>query len=106
MNADFVRDVAPGEIIKISAQGLETDFYTNITQKKLCAMEYVYFARPDSVMHGYNVHTVRRRCGKLLAQADKGVLEADSLCVGPDSSLSPAGGFTEGMGWSFARGLC
>lgn len=105
VNADFVRDVAPGEIIKISAQGLETDFYTNITQKKLCAMEYVYFARPDSVMHGYNVHTVRRRCGKLLAQEDKGVLEADIVVGVPDSSLSAASGYSEEMGLPYEMGL-
>lgn len=105
VNAQFVRDVAPGEIVKITAQGVETDFYTNITQKKLCAMEYVYFSRPDSVLDGQNVHTVRRLSGKLLAEQDRGRLEADIVVGVPDSSLSAASGYGEAMGLPYEMGL-
>ena len=105
VNAEFVRDVAPGEIVKISAQGIESDFYKNITQKRLCAMEYVYFSRPDSVLDRQNVHLVRRECGRLLAAADRGALEADMVVGVPDSSLSAASGYGEEMGLPYEMGL-
>lgn len=105
LGAEFQRDVAPGEMLKISAAGVESTFYTAHTQHRLCAMEYVYFSRPDSVLEGRNVHSVRRECGRILARQDAGRLDAD-LAVGvPDSSLSAAMGYAEAMGLPYEMGL-
>ncbi len=57
VGADWVRDVEPGEIVVIDDSGIQYDSYTRDTQLAVCSMEYVYFARPDSVIHGINVHT-------------------------------------------------
>lgn len=75
--ADFCRDVQPGEILKFSAQGVSSSFYTNVTEHRLCAMEYIYFSRPDSNVDGLNVHTVRKETGRCLARRDAGTLQAD-----------------------------
>ncbi len=60
VGADWVRDVEPGEIVIIDDSGIQYDSYTRDTQLAVCSMEYVYFARPDSVIHGVNVHTARK----------------------------------------------
>lgn len=105
LGAQFVRDVAPGEVLKLSAAGVESTFYTSHGQRRLCAMEYVYFSRPDSVLEGRNVHSVRRECGRLLAQADVSALSADIVVGVPDSSLSAAMGYAEAMGLPYEMGL-
>lgn len=60
VGAKWVRDVEPGEVILIDDSGIQCDRYTDETQLAICSMEYVYFARPDSTIHGVNVHTARK----------------------------------------------
>ena len=63
IGAEWIRDVKPGEIVIIDDNGIQYDSYTNDTQLAICSMEYIYFARPDSNIHGVNVHTARKRMG-------------------------------------------
>lgn len=72
IGAHFIRDIEPGEIVKLSDKGLESSYYTADRQHRLCAMEYVYFSRPDSDLSGMNVHTVRKKTGRLLAGGTAG----------------------------------
>ena len=90
--------------MKFTAGGMESHRYTADTRHRLCAMEYVYFARPDSDIEGRNVHSLRRRTGRLLARRDKD-LKADMVVGVPDSSLSAAMGYSEESGLPFEMGL-
>lgn len=103
VGADWVRDVEPGEIVVIDDSGIQYDSYTRDTQLAVCSMEYVYFARPDSVIHGVNVHTARKNMGRRLAQEFKH--EADIVVGVPNSSLSAAMGFAEESGLPNEMGL-
>src|SRR5699024_1111837 len=67
VGAKLLRDVQPGELLVIDRDGLHEDHFTTKTQLAICSMEYVYFARPDSIIHGVTVHNARKRMGKLLA---------------------------------------
>lgn len=64
VGAEFIQDVEPGQIVVIDDKGIHFDTYTDQTDLKICSMEYIYFARPDSTIHGVNVHTARKRSGK------------------------------------------
>ncbi|SKA01315.1 amidophosphoribosyltransferase [Anaerorhabdus furcosa] len=103
VNAKFVRDVEPGEVIRIASDGIQSFKYTEKTQKKMCSMEYIYFARPDSVIEGVNVHNARKLSGKLLARKDK--VKADIVIGVPDSSLSAAIGYAEESRLPYEIGL-
>lgn len=103
INAEFVRDVEPGEIVEIGKNGLKSHFYTKDVKHKMCAMEYIYFSRPDSDVDGTNVHTFRKESGKLL-YLEKPV-EADIVIGVPDSSLSAAIGYSEQSGIPYEMGL-
>ena len=105
INAEYVRDVRPGEVLKLSRSGLQSEFYTDQIDHHICAMEYVYFARPDSNMDGLNVHSVRKQTGRILAQKDRGKLKADIVVGVPDSSLSSAAGYSEESGLPSEMGL-
>ena len=96
IGAEWIRDVKPGEIVIIYDSGIQYDSYTNDTQLAICSMEYIYFARPDSNIHGVNVHTARKRMGAQLAREFKH--EADIVVGVPNSSLSAAMGFAEESG--------
>ncbi len=93
VGAEFVRDLEPGEIIEISEKGIISDFYSKNTKVGLCAMEYIYFSRPDSDLEGMNVHISRREAGKILAQ--KYPAKADIVIGVPDSSISSAIGYSD-----------
>lgn len=103
VGATFVRDVEPGELIVINDDGLEIDRFREKISQSVCAMEYVYFARPDSNINGINVHTARKNMGKQLA-VEAGI-EADIVTGVPDSSISSAIGFAEEMGIPYELGL-
>lgn len=103
VGAKWVRDVEPGEVILIDDSGIQCDRYTDETQLAICSMEYIYFARPDSTIHGVNVHTARKNMGKRLAQEFK--QDADIVIGVPNSSLSAAMGFAEGSGLPNEMGL-
>lgn len=103
IGATWLRDVKPGEVVIIDDQGIQYDTYTDETQLAICSMEYVYFARPDSVIHGVNVHTARKNTGRRLAKEFKH--EADIVVGVPNSSLSAASGFSEESGLPNEMGL-
>lgn len=103
VGSEWVRDLEPGEIVIIDDEGVTYDSYTTDTQLAICSMEYVYFARPDSVIHGVNVHAARKRMGRRLAQEFQH--EADIVVGVPNSSLSAASGFSEESGLPNEMGL-
>ncbi len=103
VGASFVRDVRPGEIVRIDTSGLHSFFYTEETRSELCTMEYIYFARPDSDLGDMNVHDFRKRTGKKLALEHPA--SADIVMGIPDSSISAAIGFAEQSGIPYEVGL-
>src|SRR5699024_4904928 len=86
VGATFEREVMPGEIITISDEGIKSTRFLLREQRKLCAMEYVYFSRPDSDLNYVNVHASRKRMGIELAK--EAPVEADVVTGIPDSSIS------------------
>lgn len=98
--------IEPGQMVVFSRGIPLPEYYVPAERcsRHLCAMEYIYFARPDSVMEGQNVHTVRRETGRLLAAREPD-LQADVVIGCPDSSLSAAMGFAEASGIPFQYGL-
>ena len=103
VGAKFIRDIEPGEVVRIASDGVKSFHYTQEVQHKMCAFEYIYFARPDSSIEGINVHASRRHAGMLLAQSDD--VEADIVIGVPDSSLSAAIGYSEASGLPYEIGL-
>lgn len=103
VGATFIQDVEPGEVIKISRNGIKIDKYATDIEENLCAMEYVYFARPDSNLKDRNVHRVRKNSGAILA--NEAPVEADIVVGVPDSGVSAAIGFAEESGIPYEMGL-
>lgn len=95
VGADFVREVEPGEIVTISSEGLTSELYKQSECRSLCIFEYVYFARPDSIISGENVHYVRKMIGISLAARVKANL--DMVVPSPDSGVSAAMGLAEAL---------
>lgn len=104
IGAEYVRDVEPGELLIISNNGLEVDSYVEKDKRTMCAMEYVYLARPDSNIDEVNIHMARKRMGKELAK-ECAHIEADVVTGVPDSSISAAIGFSEASGIPYELGL-
>lgn len=104
VGAEVVRDVEPGEILVFSKNGVVSHReHCGKKDKKLCVFEYIYFARPDSVIDGISVHASRVRAGKILAKAHP--VEADVVIGAPDSGLDAALGFSQESGISYGIGL-
>lgn len=103
VGATYIRDIEPGEIVIIDKDGLHSYFFSQYQRHKMCAMEYIYFARPDSDIEGCNVHTFRKESGKLLYKQHP--IKADIVIGVPDSSLSAAIGFAEASGIPYEMGL-
>lgn len=103
IGATFLRDIEPGEIVTIDAKGLRSNYYSQYQRRKMCAMEYIYFARPDSDIEGCNVHAFRKESGRLLYRESPA--EADIVIGVPDSSLSAAMGYSEESGIPYEMGL-
>lgn len=94
VGAAFYRDVEPGEMVIFEKEKEPVSyFFTQEFSNKMCAMEYIYFSRPDSDIEGMNVHKFRKNCGKYLAQLAP--VEADLVIGVPDSSISGAIGYAE-----------
>jgi len=103
LGATFVRDIEPGEIVVVSSEGVKSIKAYCGGKNRLCVFEYVYFARPDSVIEGQSVHLARKRAGKLLAKAHP--VEADVVVGMPDSGLDAALGYSEESGIPYGIGL-
>ena len=103
MGAEYIRDIEPGEIVTLDYHGVRSQFYAKAERHAMCAMEYVYFARPDSDIEGCNVHNYRKESGKLLFK--EAPADADIVIGVPDSSLSAAQGYAEASGLPYEMGL-
>jgi len=103
VGATYEREVVPGELITISDQGIESVRFLPQKKRKLCAMEYVYFSRPDSDLNHVNVHASRKRMGIELAK--EAPVDADVVTGVPDSSISAAIGYAEESGLPYEMGL-
>jgi amidophosphoribosyltransferase len=107
MNIHDFWDVKPGEVIEFSKGLVKHHMYSENVDHHMCAMEYIYFARPDSDIESLNVHLFRKETGKILAQADMADpnFHADIVIGVPDSSLSAAIGYAEQSGIDYETGL-
>mgnify|MGYP003602120745 CR=1 FL=1 len=103
VGAAFIRDIAPGEIIVIDGEGIHSESMRGNTKKRPCIFEYVYFARPDSVIDDISVYDSRRLAGTILAKKDD--VEADIVIGVPDSGISAAIGYAEVSGIPYGVGL-
>lgn len=103
VGATFIRDIDKGEMVIISEAGVESFIYNDKQRKALCTFEYVYFARPDSVMDGQSIYISRRNAGRILAAEHPA--EADLVIAVPDSGTAAAIGFAEASGIPMGIGL-
>ena len=103
MEAHYERDVEPGELLVVSDAGVRSLRAAPASEPLKCVFEYVYFARPDSVLWGRNVHTVRKAMGHQLAREHP--VAADIVIPVPDSGTSAALGFSEESGIPYEMGL-
>lgn len=104
VGATYIRDVEPGEILVFSKEGIKSiKEHCNKKPEALCVFEYVYTARPDSVISNCYVHNARKRAGALLAKAHP--VEADVVVGVPDSGLDAAIGYAEESGIPYGIGL-
>jgi len=103
IGARFVRDVEPGEMVVVTPEGIESRHPFATARSRFCIFEYVYFARPDSIMEGRGVHEVRKRIGAELAREQP--VAADLVVPVPDSGTPAAIGYAEAAGLPFDLGI-
>lgn len=103
VGAEYVREVSPGEIIRINHEGLSSQIAVQPERRASCLFEYVYFARPDSIMDGQSVYQSRRAMGRILAQ--EAPVEADLVLGVPDSGLPSAMGYAIESGIPYSDGI-
>lgn len=101
IGATYIRDIEPGEIISIGKNGWKTVGNIEKKQQAFCVFEYVYLARPDSILNGKMVHAVRRKSGEILAR--EAPIAADLVAAIPDSGTSAAIGYAEESGIPFGE---
>jgi amidophosphoribosyltransferase len=98
-----VRDVEPGEVVVVDGEGVHSLRPFPQARRRLCVFEYVYFARPDSVVEGRGVYEVRKRIGMELARET--AVPADVVVPVPDSGVPAAIGYAQGAGLPFELGI-
>ena len=103
VGAEFVRDVEPGEIVVINDQGVHSIKPFGNNRGRFCVFEYIYFARPDSIMEGMPVYDARKRIGAELARESP--VQADVVVPVPDSGVPSAMGFSAESGIPFELGI-
>jgi amidophosphoribosyltransferase len=104
IGAQFIRDVEPGEIVVINTKGLRSyKDRRNTTKRGLCIFEYIYFARPDSMISGRRVYSAREAMGAKLAQEHP--VAADMVIGVPDSATAAGIGYSQASGIPFTEGL-
>ena len=103
IGAEYLRDVRPGEIVWITADGLTSHQWATEPERKLCIFEMIYFARPDSQMHGESLYSYRTRIGHYLAQ--EAPVDADIVIAVPDSGIPAAIGYSQKSGIPYVEGL-
>ena len=102
-DAEFVRDIKPGEMVVIDDDGVKSYMFGGGEKLASCVFEYIYFARPDSVIDGQSVHAARFKMGQILAQESK--FEGDIVISVPDSGTTAATGYAYEAGLPFVEGL-
>lgn len=103
IGATFVREIEPGEVIIASDDGVESRRFGPPVPARPCAFEYIYFARPDSVIDGVSVYEARKRMGVRLAQETP--VDIDVVVPVPDSGMAAALGYAEACGKPFDLGI-
>jgi len=103
VGAEFVRDVDPGEIVVINDKGVHSVKPFSAEAGRFCVFEYIYFARPDSVMEGMPVYDARKRIGEELAR--ESAVAADVIVPVPDSGVPAAMGYAAESGLPFELGI-
>jgi amidophosphoribosyltransferase len=103
VGADFVRDIEPGEIVIIDDEGVRSIRPFGERKGRFCVFEYIYFARPDSVLDGHGVYAARKRIGVELA--GESPVEADVIVPVPDSGVPSAMGYSVASGIPFELGI-
>ena len=104
VGAELIRDVKPGELIKFSRNGFETEMFSDDTQRAHCSFEFTYFAHPSSKMEGSNIYLARKKIGQFLAKKFP-LKDADLVIPVPDSARPAALGFAQELGVPFDEGL-
>jgi amidophosphoribosyltransferase len=105
IGAHFVREIDPGEMVVIDAAGVRSlrPFTAERVDPRLCIIEFVYFARPDTQLYGREVHGARRRMGELLAE--QAPVDADMVMGVPESGVPAAEGYAKRSGIPYGQGL-
>lgn len=103
IGADYLRYVTPGEVVRLSQDGITSFSGRAPEERALCVFEYVYFARPDSFLDGQVIHKVRNAMGQRLAQ--EAPVEADLVIGVPDSATPAAIGYSLASGIPYGEGL-
>jgi len=104
VGAVFERDIEPGEMLVFSKEGVRSiRTHCGAKHRQSCVFEYIYFARPDSVIDGVSVHEARLRAGRILAESCP--VDADVVIGVPDSGLDAALGFSQASGIPYGIGL-
>ncbi len=103
IGADFIRDIEPGEIVVIDDDGLQSHKPFGKRPKRFCIFEYIYFARPDSIVDGVSVYAARKRIGQELAKESS--VDADLVVPVPDSGVPAAMGYALQAGLPFEMGI-
>jgi len=103
IGASFVRNIEAGEVVVIDKDGVESLTPFPTVHSSPCVFEYVYFARPDSIMHGQSVYETRRRFGRILAAESH--VDADIVCPVPDGGNPAALGYAEASSVPFGFGI-
>ncbi len=104
IGARLIRDVSPGELIKFSRNGIETEMFSEEKTHAHCSFEYTYFAHPTSRMEGTNIYMARKRIGQFLAKKFP-LKDADLVIPVPDSARPAALGYAQELGIQFDEGL-
>ncbi|HTJ28251.1 MAG TPA: amidophosphoribosyltransferase [Candidatus Limnocylindria bacterium] len=103
VGAHYLREIAPGEIVVIDAQGIRTEHTEVVKTPALCMFEYIYFARPDSVLSGRSIYMARYEMGRALAREHPA--DADVVMAIPDSAIPGGIGFAAECGLPYVEGL-
>ena len=104
IGAKLERDVTPGELVKFSSKGIETELFSTDTSRAHCSFEFTYFAHPSSKMEGSNIYVARKKIGQFLAKKFP-IKDADLVIPVPDSARPAALGYAQELGVPFDEGL-
>ena len=103
VDGQFLKEIQPGEMIEFTPEGIKNHTPFSTTSPRFCVFEYIYYARPDSIIGGKSVYMIRKNLGRQLAREKPA--EADIVIPVPDSSNAAALGFAQESGIPFEFGL-